>query len=107
MLANEQLRVTMNAILDVRLRTLQMTDEEALDAMRRSGFEGTEEAAEELQAAKLTSCQRPAAFVGWARWLKARADYKSQRGGMAAEFHNGALKQGAVPMSQLVSVLTR
>jgi len=34
-----------------------MTDEEAPDAMRRGGFEGTEESAEELQAAKLTSCQ--------------------------------------------------
>jgi uncharacterized protein (DUF885 family) len=107
MLANEQLRVTMNAVLDVRLHTLQMTDEEALDAMRRGGFEGTEESAEELQVAKLTSCQRPAAFVGWARWLKARADFKAQHGGTAAEFDNGALKQGAVPMSQLVSVLTR
>jgi uncharacterized protein (DUF885 family) len=107
MLAKEQMRVTMNAVLDVRLHTLQMTDDEALDAMRRGGFEGTEESTEELQAARLTSCERPAAFVGWARWLKARADHEAQHGGTAAEFHNGALKQGAVPMSQLVDVLAR
>jgi uncharacterized protein (DUF885 family) len=107
MFSKEQLRVTMNAVLDVRLHTLQMTDEEALDAMRRGGFEGAEESAQELQAAKLTSCERAAAFVGWARWLKARADYKAQRSGTAAEFNNGALKQGAVPMSQLVNVLAR
>jgi uncharacterized protein (DUF885 family) len=84
-----------------------MSDEEALDAMRRGAFEDTEESAEELQAAKLTSCQRTAAFVGWAKWLRARADYQAQHGGTAAEFHNAALKQGAVPMSQLVSVLAR
>ena len=71
-----------------------MTDEEAPDAMRRGGFEGTEESAEELQAAKLTSCQRPATFVGWARWLKTRVDYQAQHGGTAAEFHIGELKQG-------------
>jgi uncharacterized protein (DUF885 family) len=103
----QQLRVTLNAVLDVRLHTLEMSDEEALDAMRRGAFEGTEEAAEELQAAKLNSCRRPAAFVGWANWLKARADYRAQHGGTAAEFHNRALKPGAVPMSQLVSVLAR
>jgi uncharacterized protein (DUF885 family) len=107
MFAKERLRVTLNAVLDVRLHTLDMSDEEALDAMRRGAFEDTEESAEELQAAKLTSCQRPAAFVGWAKWLKARADYQAQHGGAAAEFHNAALKQGAVPMSQLVDVLAR
>jgi uncharacterized protein (DUF885 family) len=105
--AKEQLRVTMKAVLDVRLHTLQMTDDEALGAMRRGGFEETEESTEELQASKLTSCERPAAFVGWARWLKARADHKAQHGGTAAEFHNGALSRGAVPMSQLVDVLAR
>jgi uncharacterized protein (DUF885 family) len=107
MFAKEQLRVTLNAVLDVRLHTLEMSGEEALDAMRRGGFEEAEESVDELQAAKLTSCQRPAAFVGWANWLKARADYRAQHGGTAAEFHNRALKQGAVPMSQLVSVLAR
>jgi uncharacterized protein (DUF885 family) len=105
--AKEQLRVTLNAVLDVRLHTLQMTDEEALDALRRGGFEEAEESAEELQAAKLTSCRRPAAFVGWAKWLRARAEHQAQHGGTAAEFYNRALKQGAVPMSQLVSVLAR
>lgn len=105
--AKEQLRVTLNAVLDVRLHTLEMSDEEALDAMRRGAFEDTEESAEELQAAKLTSCERAAAFIGWAKWLRARADYQAQHGGTAAEFHNAALKQGAVPMSQLVSVLAR
>ena len=92
--AKEQLRVTLNAVLDVRLHTLEMSDEEAMDAMRRGAFEDTEESAEELQAAKLTSCERAAAFVGWAKWLRARADYQAQHGGTAAEFHNARSSKG-------------
>ncbi len=105
--AKEQLRVAMNAVLDIRLQTLQLTDEEAMDAMQRLAFQEREEAAGKLQRAKLTSCQLPAYFVGWAKWLKARADFQAQRGGSGAEFNNRALKHGAVPLSQLVNVLTR
>jgi uncharacterized protein (DUF885 family) len=105
-LAKEQLRIILNAALDVRLHTLQMTDSDALDALRDGAFQAPEEAAANLRLLKLDSCRAPAAFVGLAKWLGARAEYQAAGGGGAAEFHAKALRQGAVPMSQLVNVLT-
>ena len=102
----EQLRVALDAAIDIRLHTLNMTDQEALNALRDIAFEDDEEAQARLRRAKMTSCQLPAAFVGWARWLKARAALE-QGFGTLEEFHRRALREGAVPMSQLQSLLTR
>ena len=104
--AKEQLRVIADAILDVRLHTLNLTDQEALNLLQNGAFEDAEKAQAALQRAKLTPCELPGHFVGLANWLKARAAYQSARGGSPGDFHDRALKQGAVPMSLLVTVLT-
>ena len=104
--AKEQLRVIADAILDVRLHTLNLTDQEALNLLQNGAFQEAEEAQAKLLRAKLTSCELPGYFVGLANWLKARAGYQAARGGSPADFHDRALKQGAVPMSLLVAVLT-
>jgi uncharacterized protein (DUF885 family) len=101
----EQLRVAINTILDIRLHTMQLSDEDAMRAMQVDGFQEKEEAAAKLRRAKLTSCQLPTYFVGWSGWLKASQEYRTQWGGTAAEFNNRALQQGAVPLSQLVNVV--
>ncbi len=100
----EQLRVALDAAIDVRLHTLEMTDQEVLNALRDIAFEDDEEARARLRRAKMASCQSPAAFVGWARWIKARSGFAF---GTPDEFHRRALREGAVPMSQLESLLTR
>jgi uncharacterized protein (DUF885 family) len=104
--AKEQLRVIADAILDVRLHTLNLTDQEALNLLQNGAFQEPEEAQARLQRAKLTSCELPGYFVGLANWLKARTEYQAARGGSPGDFHDRALKQGAVPMSSLVAVLT-
>jgi uncharacterized protein (DUF885 family) len=104
--AKEQLRVIADAILDVRLHTLNLTDEEALNLLQNGAFQEAEEAQAKLQRAKLTSCELPGYFVGLANWLKARAAYQAARGGSPGDFHDRALKQGAVPLSSLAAVLT-
>jgi uncharacterized protein (DUF885 family) len=104
--AKEQLRVIADAILDVRLHTLNLTDQEALSLLQNGAFQEAEEAQAKLQRAKLTSCELPGYFVGAANWLKARGEYQAARGGSLGDFHDRALKQGAVPMSSLVAVLT-
>jgi uncharacterized protein (DUF885 family) len=53
--AKEELRVIANAILDVRLQMLNMTDEEALALMQTQTFQEKEEAVAKLQRAKLSS----------------------------------------------------
>ena len=76
--AKEELRVIANAILDVRLQMLNMTDEEALDLMEKQTFQEKEEATAKLQRAKLSSAQLPMYYVGWRGWLKARDEYKKR-----------------------------
>jgi uncharacterized protein (DUF885 family) len=101
--AKENLRVIANAILDVRLQMLDMTDQEALDLMEKQTFQEQEEATEKLQRAKLTSCQLPTYYVGWNGWMKLRDDYQKSKGASygLSDFNNRALKVGAVPLSAL------
>jgi uncharacterized protein (DUF885 family) len=103
----EDLRVIANAILDVRLQMLGMTDQEALDLMQNQTFQEKEEATEKLQRAKLSSAQLPMYFAGWAGWLKAREDYQKAKGAAynLTTFNDSALHEGAVPLPALSKLL--
>jgi uncharacterized protein (DUF885 family) len=105
--AKEELRVLANAILDVRLQMLNMTDQEALDLMEKQTFQEVEEATAKLQRAKLTSAQLPMYYVGWRAWIQAREEYKLAKGSAfsLADFNDRALKEGAVPIPVLGSLL--
>lgn len=107
-LQKEMLRVIANTILDVRLQTMGMTDQQALDLMERETFQETEEATAKLQRAKLSSCQLPTYFVGRRDWLRVREAYKQMKGSAFSlrEFHDRALKHGAVPLPVLAELLT-
>jgi uncharacterized protein (DUF885 family) len=104
----EMLRVLANAILDVRLHTQDMTDQQALDLMEKETFQETEEATAKLQRAKLSSCQLPTYFVGWRGWLRLRDAYQTTKGAQYSlhEFHDRALKEGALPLPVLTRLLT-
>jgi uncharacterized protein (DUF885 family) len=107
--AKEELRVLANAIIDIRLHTRNMTDQEALDLMEKLTFQETEEATGKLQRAKLSSCQLPMYFVGWRGWLGVREQYRQSKGAAysLAEFNDQALRQGAVPLTLLGQLLQR
>jgi uncharacterized protein (DUF885 family) len=103
----QMLRVVANAILDVKLQTQGMTDDEALDLMIHQTFQERQEAVAKLKRAKLTSCQLPTYFAGWQAWLKLRAAYQAKEGNRfnLAEFHDVALKEGALPMPDVSNLL--
>jgi uncharacterized protein (DUF885 family) len=89
-----------------------MTDRQALDLMTMSTYQETEEATAKLQRAKLSSCQLPTYYAGYKGWLAVREHYQSQHGGGAGlsgsalkEFHERALRQGAVPLPVLERLL--
>ncbi|HKE21224.1 MAG TPA: DUF885 domain-containing protein [Bryobacteraceae bacterium] len=104
--AKERLRVIANAILDIRLQMLGMSDPDALELMEKQTFQEHEEAVEKLQRAKLSSCQLPTYFAGWNGWLDARQEYRQGHPSAdLASFHGAALKQGAVPLSALSNLL--
>ena len=101
------LRSIANAILDIRLQTMGMTDQQALDLMINDTFQEREEATAKLQRAQLSSCQLPAYFVGLHGWLDIREEYKKRRGSafMLSQFHDAALKESAVPLPALGKLL--
>ena len=101
------LRSIANAILDVRLQTMGMTDQQALDLMINDTFQEKEEATAKLQRAQLSSCQLPTYFVGLRGWLDIREEYKKRKGSafMLSEFHDAALKESAVPLPALRQIL--
>lgn len=102
------LRVLANAILDIRLHTMGMTDAQAMELMTRQTFQETEEATAKLRRAKLSSCQLPTYYIGWRDWKRVREQYRGAQGGAfrLAEFHERALKAGAVPLGALARILT-
>jgi len=101
------LRSIANAILDIRLQTMGMTDQQALDLMMNDTFQEKEEATGKLQRAQLSSCQLPTYFVGLRGWLDAREEYKKRKGSafVLSDFHDAALKESAVPLPTLQQLL--
>ncbi len=106
-LYKQLLRSIANAILDIRLQTMGMTDQQALDLMIKDTFQEKEEATGKLQRAQLSSCQLPMYFIGWRGWLDTREQYKQRKGAAykLAEFHNAGLKESAVPLPSLGPLL--
>lgn len=106
-LFKQLLRAISNAILDIRLQTMGMTDQEAMDLMVRDTFQEKEEATAKLQRAQLSSCQLPTYFIGWRGWLDVREAYTKRKGSAfnLTEFHDAALKESAVPLPTLGGLL--
>jgi uncharacterized protein (DUF885 family) len=106
-LQKQLLRVLANTILDVRLQTMGMTDQEALDLMTKNTYQEMEEATAKLQRAKLSSCQLPTYYAGYKGWLAVREHYQAKHGAGSSlkEFHESALRQGAVPLPVLDRLL--
>ncbi|MCC6364840.1 MAG: DUF885 domain-containing protein [Bryobacterales bacterium] len=99
----QQLRVAANAILDVRMQTMNMSDEEAMKLMTEDTFQEKEEAAAKLQRAKLSSAQLPTYYLGYREWMKLRTAWRQRKGAGYGlyEFHDAALKEGAAPLRAL------
>lgn len=101
------LRAIGNAILDVRLQTMGMTDEEAMAFMTKDAFQTQAEAEGKLQRAKLTSTQLPTYYVGTTDWWRLRRAYQAAKGTdfTLAEFHDRALDAGELPVPELQKLL--
>jgi uncharacterized protein (DUF885 family) len=103
------LRVLANTILDIRLQTMGMTDQQALDLMINDTYQEKEEATAKLQRAQLSSCQLPTYYSGWKGWLQTRDHYRQKQGNNFSlkDFHEHALKESAVPLPVLDRLLNQ
>jgi uncharacterized protein (DUF885 family) len=106
-LLKQELRVDANAILDIRLQTNRMTDDQAMQLMERDTFQEHEEAVAKLQRAKLSSVQLPTYFVGWRDWLRVRELARKTEGGKfnLHDFDDKVLREGAVPLPVLARLV--
>lgn len=102
------LRAIGNTILDVRMQTMKMTDDQAMSFMMNDAFQTRAEAEGKLQRSKLSSTQLPTYFVGTTEWWRLRRQYEVAKGKdfSLADFHDRALDQGALPVPWLAKILT-
>jgi hypothetical protein len=95
-----RLRVLGNTILDIRMHTMNMTDEEAMDLMTKDCFQTKAEADGKLARAKLSSTQLPTYYLGIREWFKVRREYEANAGKNfdMLKFHDQVLDEGALPV---------
>ena len=103
------LRAIGNTILDVRMQTMNMTDEQAMSFMMNDAFQTRAEAEGKLQRAKLSSTQLPTYYVGTMEWWRLRRACETAQGKSFSlpDFHDRALDQGALPVPLLEKILLR
>ncbi|MBX9685203.1 MAG: DUF885 domain-containing protein [Candidatus Obscuribacterales bacterium] len=102
-----RLRLLCNAIIDIKMHTQNMSDEEALRLMTKEAFQTEAEAEGKLKRAKLTSTQLPTYYVGLREWLKFREKFQKAKGKNfnMLEFHNKALDEGPLPVPSVESLI--
>jgi len=97
------LRTPINAILDARLHTEPMSDEQAdewaLDLMQRYGFQEEAEASGKLRRAKITATQLSTYFVGYVELSDLVQSWKERKGPAFSlkEFNERVLSFGTIP----------
>jgi uncharacterized protein (DUF885 family) len=95
-----RLRVISNAILDIKMHTMNMSDQEAMNLMTRESFQTQAEADGKLQRAKLSSTQLPTYYVGIREWFALREQYQAAAGKNfnLLKFHDLVLDEGPLPV---------
>ncbi len=102
-----RLRVITNAILDIRMQSMNMTDQEAIDLMRNKAFQTQAEAEGKLRRAKLTAGQLITYYVGFHQWIDLRERIQKEQGAAFAlkRFNDAALDEGPLPIPILEPLL--
>jgi uncharacterized protein (DUF885 family) len=101
----QQLRMIANTILDIRMQTMNMTDDEAMKLMIEDTYQEKEEATGKLQRAKLSSVQLPTYFAGWRAIVKMRERQSKLPGFNLQKFHDRVLGMGALPVPAVERLL--
>jgi len=107
MLLKWNLRAIGNTILDIRLQTMGMSEQQALDFMINQTYQEREEATAKWQRAQLSSCQLDMYYAGGRGWNELRAHYQKRhpKDFSLKSFHERALSEGEVPLATLDKLL--
>ena len=97
-----KLRVQANAILDIRMHSMNMSEEEAQELLRTKAFQESEEIRGKIARAKLASAQLPLYYQGWKQWVRVREHYQAETTDFSlTSFHDKALREGPMPLPEL------
>jgi uncharacterized protein (DUF885 family) len=101
-----QLRMTINAILDVRVHTRGLSEEDALRLMELRGHQEEGEAVGKWRRALLTSTQLSTYYVGWAAVTDIVADLRAAHPSWTdREIHDAVLSHGSPSPRHLRTLL--
>jgi len=101
-----RLRAIINAILDVRVHCLDMTEAEAMALMTGPGYQEDGEAAGKWRRALLTSAQLPTYYVGFAEVGELVAELRRAHPGWPLrQVHDEVLAHGSPPPRHLRTLL--
>ncbi|MDO8732342.1 MAG: DUF885 domain-containing protein [Actinomycetota bacterium] len=101
-----QARMTINAILDVRVHTRDIEEQEALDLMMNRGFQEEGEAVGKWRRALLTAGQLPTYFVGYFAVRELAADLRVMHPDWTdCQIHNLLLSYGSPAPRHVRSLL--
>jgi uncharacterized protein (DUF885 family) len=100
-----ELRSLTNTILDIRLQTGDLTDEQAMTLMTVDAMQERSEAELKLRRAKLSVTQLCSYFVGMEAWRALRKKAQAKPGFDARSFHDRALAEGPVTLPTLPTLL--
>jgi uncharacterized protein (DUF885 family) len=94
-----RLRMMINAIIDQKIHTAGMTEQQAMDMMMNEGYQEEGEAAGKWRRACLSSTQLSTYYVGNLELNEIRKAYEKQLGGKfdQKEFHDKLLSFGSPP----------
>jgi uncharacterized protein (DUF885 family) len=94
-------------ILDIRMQSMNMTDEEAMALMEGQAFQTQAEATGKLRRAKLTAGQLITYYVGFHQWMDLRAECEKSAGASFSlkRFNDAALDEGPLPIPLLRPIL--
>ncbi|MCS6865879.1 MAG: DUF885 domain-containing protein [Gemmataceae bacterium] len=97
------LRAVLNAILDNKMHTANMTDEEAMKLLVGRGFQTEAEALGKIARAKQSSTQLSTYFVGRMAFYRLRQQVQRKHGDSfeLGKFHEAVLSHGTLPVKYL------
>ncbi len=97
------LRAVVNAILDNKMHTSGMTDQEAMELLMGRAFQTEGEAVGKIIRAKQSSCQLSTYFAGRTAFYRLRLDVQRELGASfdLGRFHEAALAHGTLPVKYL------
>ena len=95
--------VATNAIIDIKLHTGQMSEQEAVELMMNEGFQEKAQAEKKLHRAQLDTTQLSQYFLGYEEILELERDYRQKRGVTfnQREFDESLIGHGSIAVKYL------